>query len=143
MSFAWEFKNLLRRLSGRQSLEEERFNRLMSIRMDLDKFDTVDDPMYKLINDFTLGSITVSKSDGSVLLGNGNSRIESVKGSALLDYIKSEVPSANYVMIKTRSGARVIYSDGEYIYIVRASGYVSPLEMKLISQKTKSEMYGG
>ncbi len=142
MNIEWAFRNFLRKIAGKRSLEEERLNKLMRIRLELDKNVNTDDPLYRLMNDFTLDSITVSKSDGTVIIGNGGSHIESMKGSSLFDYIKNEIPEANYIMIKTENGVRVIYSDGEYIYIVRAKGYVSPLEMKLVARRAKRDVNG-
>ncbi len=142
MKLLWDARNLWRRLTGRETLEEERLRKLMRVRLELDKNIDTDDPLYRLMNDFTLDSITISKSDGTVILGNGKSKIESIKGSSLFEYIKSEIPTANYIMIKTRSGVRVIYSDGEYIYIAKATGYVSPLEMRILAKRVKRDLNG-
>ncbi len=141
MNWVWHIRNFVRLVTGRETLEEERFRKLLEIRMNLESLESKSDPLYRLISDFTLDSIVISRQDGSVVVGNGGSRLESVKGSALFEYIKSELPDASYIMVKTSRGVRVIYSDGEYIYIARASGYVSPLEMKLIAKKFRSEGY--
>ncbi|GEM_PF-7108807 len=138
MTIFWHIRNLARRLSGRETLEEERFRKLLAVKRGLTN---PDDKLHRLLNDFTLDSIVISKPDG-VVIGNGGSRIESVKGSALFEYIRSELPDADYVLVRVENGTRVIYSDGEYIYIAKAKGYVSPLEMKLLSKKFRREGYG-
>ncbi len=143
MELGWHLRNALRRLSGKKTLEEERLDRLMGIRRRLDHGE-VDrrDPMYHLITDYSLDSIVISKFDGTVIIGNGGSRIETVNGSALFEYVKNKLPDVSYLMVKTKKGTRVIYTDGEYIYIARAPGYVSPLEMKLIARKVRSDVDG-
>ncbi len=141
MEISWHVRNLIRRLSGRPSIDEEIFNQLMKIRLDVEEGLSSDDPMYSLLNDYSLDSIVVSKSDGSVIMGNGGSKIESIKGSTLFEYIKSEIPDASYIMVKTKNGMRVIYTDGDYIYIARARGYVSPLEMRLLAKRFRSGVH--
>ncbi len=138
MTIFWHIRNLARKLSGQETLEEERFRRLLVVKKE---FSTARDELHRLLNDFTLDSIVISKPEG-VVIGNGGSRIESIKGSALFEFIKSELPDADYVMVRVENGTRVIYSDGEYIYIAKAKGYVSPLEMKLLSKKFRREEYG-
>ena len=138
MTIFWHIRNLARKLSGQETLEEERFRRLLVVKRE---FSTARDELHRLLNDFTLDSIVISKPEG-VVIGNGGSRIESIKGSALFEFIKSELPDADYVMVRVENGTRVIYSDGEYIYIAKAKGYVSPLEMKLLSKKFRREEYG-
>ncbi len=140
MELGWHFRNIFRKLSGQMTIEEERFEKLLGIRRKIEISDERD-PLVKLINDYSLASIVVSKLDGTVILGNGGSRVESVKGSALFDYVKRELPDASYLMVRTKNGVRVIYSDGEYIYIARSPGYVSPLEMKLLAKKFRSEIH--
>ncbi|MFH1586603.1 MAG: hypothetical protein ABID38_01970 [Candidatus Diapherotrites archaeon] len=79
-------------------------------------------------------SIIVSKRNGSMVASsNGNDLNEAVMGTALFNYIRSELPQSQSIMIKSDDWY-MLFPSSEMVYIVRAPASLAPIELNAISK---------
>lgn len=79
-------------------------------------------------------SIIVSKRNGSMVVSsNGTDLNEAVIGTALFNYIRSELPKSQSIMIKCDDWY-MLFPSGDMIYIVRAPASLVPIELNAISR---------
>ena len=92
-----------------------------------------------LVDDYSLDSFIVSKKDGSVLLSNDNQNAfeRAVKSSSFQEFIKTEYPDANLLIIKTRKNYNVLYTEDDLVYLFKTSGDISAIETKQIAKKIR------
>ncbi|MBU0662618.1 MAG: hypothetical protein ABH854_00325 [Candidatus Diapherotrites archaeon] len=80
-------------------------------------------------------SICVSYGNGTCLIStNGNNLSESVTGTALFNYIASELPKSEAVTIKGQDDWYMLLPFRDKIYIIRAGAGLESLEMKAIAK---------
>lgn len=83
-------------------------------------------------------SICVSTSTGTMLAStNGHEINQAVIGTALFNYISSEIPKSEAVLVKSRDWFMLLpYSDK--IYIIKASASLSTIELKAIAKEVEA-----
>ncbi|MFH1224615.1 MAG: hypothetical protein V1676_02305 [Candidatus Diapherotrites archaeon] len=80
-------------------------------------------------------SICVSYGNGTCLISsNGNGMNEAVTGTALFNYISSEIPRSEAVLIKGEDDWYMIMPFRDKIYIIRAGSNLASVEMKAIAK---------
>lgn len=80
-------------------------------------------------------SICVSEADGStVISSNGNDLSEAVTATALFNYISTEVPASEAVMIKANGGWFMLIQSQEKVYAVKAPASLSTIELKALAK---------
>jgi len=80
-------------------------------------------------------SICVSYGNGTCLIStNGNNLSEAVTGTALFNYIASELPKSEAVTIKGRDDWYMLLPYRDKIYIIRAGSGLLSLEMRAIAK---------
>jgi len=90
-----------------------------------------------VIEDYALDSFIVSKKDGSVLMSTEKEQAfeKAVKSTSLHEFIKSEFPDANLLIIKDKNNYNVLYTENDLTYIFRTSGDISAIETRQIVKK--------
>jgi len=79
-------------------------------------------------------SICVSQNNGSMIVStNGQDLNEAVIGTALFNYIQSEIPKSEAVMIKSKDWF-MLYPYEHKIYIVKAPASLSVVELRAIAK---------
>lgn len=83
-------------------------------------------------------SICVSTSTGTTIATtNGSEVSEAVVGTALFNYISSEIPKSEAVLIKTKDWYMLLPFKGK-IYIVKAAASLSTVELKAIAKEVEA-----
>ncbi len=82
-------------------------------------------------------SICVSTLNGATIATtNGNEISQSVIGTALFNYISSEIPKSEAVMIKSRDWFMLLPFNDK-IYIIKAPASLSTIELKAIAKEVE------
>lgn len=80
-------------------------------------------------------SIVVTKRNGSVIAStNGNALKEAITGTALYNYISSEIPKSQSVLVKADDWY-MLFPFKEKMYIVRAGSNLSNIELKALAKE--------
>lgn len=80
-------------------------------------------------------SLVVAYNNGSLLVSsNGSELKDAITGTALLSYIRSEIPKSESVFIKRNKGWYMLYPSGKKVYIVHAASNLQNVELRAISE---------
>ncbi len=103
-------------------------------RFDLEK-EEAKEMLSELKKKHLVDSITVATKHGSPLLSTHkeDSLKEVITGTALFNYVRSEFPGSNTVLVRAKDWVMLIPSR-EKVYIVRAGSNLSPVELKAIAK---------
>jgi len=86
-------------------------------------------------------SICVSEADGStVISSNGNDLSEAVTATALFNYINSEVPSSEAVMIKANGGWFMLIQYEKKVYAIKAPASLTTVELKALAKDVEKAL---
>jgi len=86
-------------------------------------------------------SICVSEADGStVISSNGNDLSEAVTATALFNYISSEVPSSEAVMIKANGEWFMLMQSEKKVYAVKAPASLTTIELKALARDVEKAL---
>ena len=148
---SWTLANLARRLMGRKTLEQERAERMNYLKEllvvpEVDIIPPSAGKKYfnKLVDEFTVSSLIVAKSDGSVVASSDdNGFSQAVKGSSLFEYISAELPDAKYLLIKNDEKVYAIYPHNDLLYIIQTTGTINPLELRALVQQADKGVASG
>lgn len=105
-------------------------------------FNTDTDDLNKLVNilrkKHLVDSICISNSNGSLIVSsNGNDFNQAVTGTALFNYIQSEIPNSKAILIKS-DGWYMLLPHNKKIYIVKACSDLSPIELNAIAKDVET-----
>ncbi|MAG18135.1 MAG: hypothetical protein CL944_01535 [Candidatus Diapherotrites archaeon] len=108
--------------------------------LDKFEFDTNTPDVLKFLNilkkKHLVDDIVVATQNGSsVVSTNGNSVTTAVSGAAMFNYIQSEHPKSESVMIKSNGQWNMIFPDKDKLYIVKASSDLSVTEMRSLAKE--------
>jgi len=79
-------------------------------------------------------SFLVTNFDGSVVVSSeGNGHTEGMVGTAMLSYIKSEMPESEAVLIKRDGGWFMLFPLDKKVFIVKAGSELSGIELKALA----------
>jgi hypothetical protein len=80
-------------------------------------------------------SFIVTNFDGSVVVTSGgdSSQNEGIMGTAMLSYIKSEIPTSEAVLIKKENGWVMLFTLMEKVFIVNAGSELSNIELRALA----------
>jgi len=82
-----------------------------------------------------VNSICVTNRNGSMLAStNGNDLKEAITGTALFNYISSEIPRSETVLIKGKEW-NILFPYKEKIFIVRAGSDLSQVELRALAKE--------
>lgn len=84
-------------------------------------------------------SFLVTNLDGSIVVSSeGNGHTDGIMGTAMLSYIKSELPDSESVLIKRNNGWFMLFSLNKKVFIVKAGSELSNIELKVLSIELES-----
>jgi len=76
----------------------------------------------------------VTNFDGSIVASSsGNGQAEGILGTAMLSYIRSEIPNSEAVLIKKEDGWFMLFSLNNKVFIVQAGSELSNIELKALA----------
>ncbi len=79
-------------------------------------------------------SFVVTNFDGSIIVASEDStQSEGIMGTAMLSYIKSEIPSSEAVLIKKDDGWLMLFTLEKKVFIVKAGSELSNIELKALA----------
>jgi hypothetical protein len=79
-------------------------------------------------------SFVVTNFDGSVVVtSEDSSQNEGIMGTAMLSYIKSEIPTSEAVLIKKEDGWIMLFTLLQKVFIVNAGSELSNIELKALA----------
>lgn len=79
-------------------------------------------------------SFVVTNFDGSVILSSdSDEQNEGIIGTAMLSYIKSELPQTQTVLIKKEDGWFMLFNLDKKVFIVRAGSELSNIELQALA----------
>ncbi len=82
-------------------------------------------------------SISVASTDGSLISSsNGHGLTESLTGSALFNYLKSELPKSEVMLIKEKNWFMVFHWS-QKLFIVRSPSNLSPIELQVLAKEVE------
>jgi hypothetical protein len=85
-----------------------------------------------------LDSISISQMNGSLLASsNGNGVSEAITASALFNYVQSEIPKSEVVLIKSKNW-NMLFRYGGKIFVIKAPTSLSTIEMRAISKEVEA-----
>jgi hypothetical protein len=83
-------------------------------------------------------SICVAETNGSIIASsNGDSLNEAVTGAALYNYVNSEVPKSEAILIKSGSWY-MLFPYKKKVFIVKAGADLSPIELKAMAKEVEN-----
>ncbi|VVC00593.1 Uncharacterised protein [uncultured archaeon] len=102
-------------------------------------FDTDTDDAIKFLKALKrkhlVDEIVVSTLNGSAIAStNGDSVSQAITGAALFNYVKSELPRSEVVMVRS-NGWHMIFTMNKKLYIVKAAADLSTVEMKALGKE--------
>ncbi len=102
------------------------------------KFDLEVEELKELIallkSKHAVDSIVVAHHNGSLLVSsNGSDLKEAIVGTAMLNYIRSELPESTAIFIKEKHWY-MLYSLNRKVYVVRAPSNLQSMELKAIAE---------
>jgi len=105
-------------------------------------FDTGTDDAQKFLNELKkkhlVDDIVVASFNGGAILStNGNSVSRALSGAALFNYVHSELPKSESLMIKS-NGWHMIVPYNKKLYIVKATSDLSNIELKALAKEIES-----
>ena len=84
-------------------------------------------------------SFLVTNLDGSIVVSSeGNGHTEGIMGTAMLSYIKSELPDSESVLIKRNDNWFMLFPLNKKVFIVKAGSELSNLELRALSIELES-----
>lgn len=136
----WDIDNLVRKLTGKKSLEAEREERLKALRelmvpgsvrvmrpsMTMAYLD-------KLAEDFSLRSITLEKADGGTVVSSLAG--ESAPDAGLFRHVAEALPAARYMVVKSEGKTHVFYPNNGHIFVIEADGPLTSAELNALALK--------
>ncbi|MDD3083742.1 MAG: hypothetical protein PHP82_01845 [Candidatus ainarchaeum sp.] len=79
-------------------------------------------------------SFIVTNFDGSIIVASENSsHSEGIMGTAMLSYIKSEIPDSDTVLIKRENNWFMLFTLEKKVFIVEAGSELSNIELKALA----------
>jgi len=86
-------------------------------------------------------SFLVTNLDGSLVVSSeGNGHTEGIMGTAMLSYIKSELPDSESVLIKRNNSWFMLFPLEKKVFIVKAGSELSNIELKTLAFELNSLM---
>jgi hypothetical protein len=142
-------KNVMRKLTGRKTEEEEREERVSYLSGILvkppeagtskTKPTTAKEFISLVAENFTITGISVLKADGTELLSVGSIEPPS---PATFRFVKSEVPAdTRYLLMKGERYTYIIYKEDDLFYIIRTPGRISGVELQIIAKKLNAGVH--
>ena len=96
---------------------------------------TLDDLVQVLKKKHLVDEICITQKNGSLLASTENNGVsQAITASALFNYIQSELPKSETVLIKNHAW-NMLFSYGGKIYIVKSPASLSTIELKAISKE--------
>ncbi len=135
-------KNFLRKLSSKKGLveKETRGNSQVEFLRDfLSKHNYVfsqdfEENLSILKRKHLVDSFVVTNFDGSVVVSSeGSPQSEAIMGTAMLSYIKSEIPDSEAVLIKKEGSWFMLFTLDKKVFIVEAGSELSNIELKALA----------
>ena len=84
-------------------------------------------------------SVTITREDGSLIVSSeGNGFQEAITGAAMLNYVKSELPESNSILVKGKDAWVMIIPYGKKIYIVKAASNLENVELKALAREIET-----
>ncbi|MCX6803905.1 MAG: hypothetical protein NTY48_05035 [Candidatus Diapherotrites archaeon] len=84
-------------------------------------------------------SFLVTNLDGSIVVSSeGNGHTEGIMGTAMLSYIKSELPDSESVLIKRNDSWFMLFPLEKKVFIVKAGSELSNIELRALSFELNS-----
>ncbi len=81
-------------------------------------------------------SFLVTNMDGSIVVSSeGNGHSEGIIGTAMLSYIKSELPDSESVLIKREGHWFMLFPSNKKVFIVKAGSELSNIELRALSME--------
>lgn len=99
---------------------------------------TLEEFVHFLKKKHLVDEICVVQKNGSLLASSsGNGVSQAITASALFNYVQSEIPKSDFVLIKN-STWNMLFAFGGKIYLVKAPASLSTVELKAISKEIES-----
>lgn len=121
------------------TVKPEAHLRLYEDYLDRFSFDTDTTDVAKFLKELKrkhlVDEIVVATLNGSSIVStNGNSVSQAVSGAALYNYVQSELPKSESVLIKS-NGWQMLFKYQEKLYIVKASADLSQAELRALARE--------
>ena len=89
-------------------------------------------------------SFLVTNMDGSIVVSSeGNGHSEGIIGTAMLSYIKSELPDSESVLIKREGHWFMLFPSNKKVFIVKAGSELSNIELRALAMELDGLMQAG
>ena len=81
-------------------------------------------------------SVVVTRRDGTLVASSsGNGMREAITGTALFNYVSSEIPGSKTFSVKSEKDWFMLFPYNDHIYIVRAGADLSSLELRALAKE--------
>ena len=86
-------------------------------------------------------SITISGKDGALIVSSeGNGSSEALTGTALMNYVASEMPGSESIMVKASDGWKMLMPFGDKVYIIKAASEMNQVEFRALSKEVEDHL---
>ncbi len=139
----WDIDNVIRKLTGKKSLEKEREERMKSLRelmvpgsVRVMRPSMTTGYLEKLAEDFSLSSLTLEKANGGKVVSSlGDS---SPKASAsLFQSVAQALPDARYMVVRGQGKTHVFYPNNGHIFVIETEGTLTGAELSALARKVE------
>ena len=84
-------------------------------------------------------SICICSPNGSIVIStDGNDFSEAIIGSAMFNYIKTELPESETILIKDKENWFMVFPHNGKIYIIRAASDMTRVELSALAKEIES-----
>jgi len=140
-----DVKNFFRAVAAKvldldDTVKPEQHLKLFEDYLDKFEFDTNTKDVRKFLSVLTkkhlVDDIVISTMTGSSIASvNGNAVSTAISGAALFNYVQSEHPKSESVLIKNGRGWSILFPQNDKLFIVKASSELSMIELRALTKE--------
>ncbi len=100
---------------------------------------SVQDLVQSMKKKHLVDSICICSPNGSIVIStDGNDFSEAIIGSAMFNYIKTELPESDTILVKDKDNWFMIFPYNGKIYIIRAASDMTRIELLALAKEIES-----
>lgn len=113
-------------------------NFLSRHRFDLNS-NSVQDLVQNMKKKHLVDSICIVSPNGSIVIStDGNDFSEAIIGSAMFNYVKTELPNSDTILVKDKDSWFMLFPFNQKIYIIRAASDLTTIELRALAKEIES-----
>ena len=100
---------------------------------------SLQDLMQSMKKKHLVDSICICSPNGSIVISTDeNDFSEAIIGSSMFNYVKTELPESETILVKEKERWFMVFPYQEKIYIIRATSDLTTIELKVLAKEIES-----